>query len=74
MHIYKIFVNDEEVYSVTNFDAYEYENASGKFLKFYNILQLFDSKFELYIFSISVNDSSIIEHFSSNWSFQKPQL
>jgi len=34
VHIYKIFINGEEVYSVTNFDAYEYENASGKFLKF----------------------------------------
>ena len=49
VHIYKIFINDEEVYSVTNFDAYEYENASGKTLKFYNIFQWHDQK---YIFSL----------------------
>ena len=59
MHIYKIFVNDEEVYSVTNFDAYEYENASGKFLKFYNILQLFDSNIYLVFLSTTHPSSSI---------------
>lgn len=69
VHIYKIFINDEEVYSVTNFDAYEYENASGKFRNSLSIFQWHDQK---YIFSLYVNDTSIIKHLSINWSFQKP--